>query len=103
MSAAEQSALRKQLLERYGERVFALAMELSGISSCLIALSVDELSKEEREQAYKRGSSHLAKLCGHLMREGESAKVTECASLIDGAVTLWALDDLEQRNAGPRL
>ena len=99
----EQDALRAELIERFGERTFTQALEMSGIRNCLQALACDELTKEERAEAYMRGAMHLAKLQSLFITAEQSASITECAKRIDTALDLWSLDDLERREGLPRL
>lgn len=97
----EQDALREELIKRYGEVTFTRALEMSGVRNCLQALACDELTKEERAEAYTRAGMHVARWQATYMTPGESAALTECARRIDAALDLWALDDLEQREGLP--
>lgn len=97
----EQRQLRVDLQAQYGDVVYAQAIELSGLSLCMLGLAADELSVEQRAHLYKQGSLHLAQLLETVMSAGHSAKVTECAKRMDAALDTWMLDDIEKRDGLP--
>ena len=97
----EQAALRAELIERFGERTFLRALEMSGVRNCLQALAIDGLSKEERAEAYTRAGMHLAKLQSSFMTTAELAALTECARRIDNAIDMWSFDEIERRDGLP--
>jgi len=97
----EQAALRAELIERFGERTFQCALEMSGIRSCLQALATGALSEVERLSAYAMASMHLAKLQASLLTGEEAAAMMECARRIDSAMEVWTLDEIEARDGLP--
>ena len=103
MITQEQATLRAQLIERFGLVAFNRAMEMSGVRNCLQALACDELSKNERAEAYMRAGVHLARLHAMFMTTAESAALTECAKRIDAALDTWMLDEIEERDGLPQV
>lgn len=98
----EQRQLHAELVRRYGEKTCQQAHQLFGLALCLVALSTDVLSAEERRKSYVMASAHLAQLLETLMTQAESAKVSECAKRMDAAIAAWVLDDIEARDGLPK-
>lgn len=98
MSAADECPqLVAQLVERYGHATYSRALEMSGLKICLQALAVENLSAEERQQAFQRAGMHLSRLHASLFTQEESVRITECARVIDGAFDQWAADDVARK------
>lgn len=97
----EQKQLPAALIAAYGEKVYAQAVELSGLSLCLVSLGSDVLTEAERARMYRQASLHVAQLLEAVMPAEHSAKVTECAKRIDSAVDMAALDAIEKRDGLP--
>ena len=93
----EQEKLHADLVKQYGLLIVTQARHLSGLTLCLQALALDELSAEERKKSYARAGTHLGQLLETVMSAEYSAKVTECAGRIDAALDLWTADEIEQR------
>jgi hypothetical protein len=98
----EQQKLHDDLIAEYGETIVHQARHLSGLTTCMAALGAEELSKEERERAYRRAALHLGELLGTVLQPEVSAKVTECAERIDTAADLWMADEIEKRDGLPK-
>ena len=94
---AEQAQLRRDLVTKYGERIFGQAVELSGLALCMAGLAADELTPQERKDLYEQGSLHLASLLAECFPDGTSAKVTECAKRLDAATDQWMADEAARR------
>ena len=97
----EQTALRAELIRRFGERTFQRALEMSGIRICLQALATDALSEIERKTAYMMAGVHLANLQTSFLNGEDSAAMTECARRLDAAMDMWSLDEIEARDGLP--
>jgi hypothetical protein len=99
----EQKKLQADLIAQYGEVIYKQAVELSGLSLCLVALAADELAAPQREHLYRQASMHLAQLLETLMAPAVTAKVSECAKRMDAALDTWMLDEIEKRDGLPYL
>lgn len=99
----EQKQLTVTLAAEYGPKVYAQAVELSGLSLCLVSLGADVLTAAERERMYRQASLHLAKLLETVMSPEHSARVTECAKRMDAALDTWMLDAIEMRDGLPAI
>lgn len=97
----EQEKFHAVLVEQYGLPIVTQARHLSGLTMCLQALAVDELSGEERKKSYIRAGMHLAQMLEMVMSAQQSAKVTECAGRIDAALDVWMVDEIEARDGLP--
>lgn len=97
----EQDKLMAQLQAQYGPDIVNQAAQLSGLTTCLQALGIEDLKPQEREFAYRQAGFHIAQLIDSLMKPEHAAKVIECAKRTDSAIDMWMLDDIEKRDGLP--
>lgn len=103
MDLMEEKKLHADLLAEYGEAIVNQATELSGLTTCLMALGADDLSKAERERVYHLAAGHVQGLVASVLPTSVIEKLTECAAKIDNAVEMKMLDDIEARDGLPPL
>lgn len=97
----EEQRLRHDLIERFGEREFSIALELAGLRVCLMALAAEGMGDTERRLAHERASAHIAKVLECLVPPGRQNALTECTQRIASALEVWTMDDLEERQGLP--